>query len=210
MFIPFPSTAGVHTLRFAQKPTAVLSIKKPNQPTVSRDMLDLCRWLKQQYDYTLYAEPAVVDNEPEFAEVGLKKIDVRHPGRGVDFAITLGGDGTVLYYNSLFAHTKSPVPPVVSFALGSLGFLTPFPWSKYTDVIEVIHRAHKKPVFVCARMRLLCKVYRAGDRSIDDDNLNNSTTSTAAVNPNNMGLYRPRAVPPHPAPAVDGPHTAPT
>ena len=144
------SYPGVHTLRFAQRPTAVLLIKKPNQPAVSRDMLALCRWL-QQYNYTLYAEPAVVDNEPEFASVGLRKIDLRHPGRGVDFAVTLGGDGTVLHYNSLFALTKGPVPPVVSFALGSLGFLTPFPWSKYTDVIEVIHRAHKKPVFVCAR-----------------------------------------------------------
>src|SRR5690606_6310390 len=38
-----------------------------------------------------------------------------------DFVITLGGDGTVLYASWLFQRI---VPPVLSFALGSLGFLT--------------------------------------------------------------------------------------
>jgi len=41
----------------------------------------------------------------------------------VDFIITLGGDGTVLYMNSIF---QKAVPPTLCFNLGSLGFLTPF------------------------------------------------------------------------------------
>ena len=41
----------------------------------------------------------------------------------VDLIITLGGDGTVIRTASLF---KSRVPPMVSFAMGSLGFLLPF------------------------------------------------------------------------------------
>ncbi len=41
----------------------------------------------------------------------------------VDFIISLGGDGTILHVNSLF---PTSVPPIISFALGSLGFLTPF------------------------------------------------------------------------------------
>ncbi len=43
--------------------------------------------------------------------------------RVVDFAITLGGDGTILHLSSLF---QQSVPPIVSFSLGSLGFLLPF------------------------------------------------------------------------------------
>jgi len=41
----------------------------------------------------------------------------------VDFIVTLGGDGTILYVNSLFS---AAIPPILSFNLGSLGFLTPF------------------------------------------------------------------------------------
>jgi NAD+ kinase len=43
----------------------------------------------------------------------------------VDLAITLGGDGTVLHLASLFAE-DAPLPPVMCFAMGTLGFLTPF------------------------------------------------------------------------------------
>ena len=43
--------------------------------------------------------------------------------KNVDFGITLGGDGTLLFASTLFPLT---MPPVVSFHMGSLGFLTPF------------------------------------------------------------------------------------
>lgn len=39
----------------------------------------------------------------------------------VDFVACLGGDGVILHASNLF---RGPVPPVVSFNLGSLGFLT--------------------------------------------------------------------------------------
>lgn len=42
----------------------------------------------------------------------------------IDLVITLGGDGTILHASSLF--NKGPVPPVLSFSLGTLGFLLPF------------------------------------------------------------------------------------
>lgn len=39
----------------------------------------------------------------------------------VDFVACLGGDGVILHSSNLF---RGPVPPVISFNLGSLGFLT--------------------------------------------------------------------------------------
>jgi NAD+ kinase len=48
----------------------------------------------------------------------------------VDFGITLGGDGTVLYMSALF-HEDTPLPPVLCFAMGTLGFLTPFDAREY-------------------------------------------------------------------------------
>lgn len=42
----------------------------------------------------------------------------------IDLVITLGGDGTILHASSLFK--AGAVPPVLSFSMGTLGFLLPF------------------------------------------------------------------------------------
>eukprot|EP00887_Chlorella_sp_A99_P006919 scaffold2.g6919.t1 len=53
----------------------------------------------------------------------------------IDLCITLGGDGTVLHLASLFTEDK-PLPPVISFAMGTLGFLTPFNASMARTVLS--------------------------------------------------------------------------
>jgi NADH kinase len=47
-----------------------------------------------------------------------------------DFAITLGGDGTILHAASLFS-TTSKVPPILSFSMGTLGFLGEWKFSEH-------------------------------------------------------------------------------
>lgn len=42
----------------------------------------------------------------------------------IDLVVTFGGDGTILHASSLFS--AGAVPPVLSFSLGTLGFLLPF------------------------------------------------------------------------------------
>ena len=42
----------------------------------------------------------------------------------IDLVLTLGGDGTILHASSLFK--TGAVPPVLSFSMGTLGFLLPF------------------------------------------------------------------------------------
>ena len=72
-----------------------------------------------------------------------------------DFVITLGGDGTVLYSSCLFQRI---VPPVLSFALGSLGFLTMFDFADFErDIVNVLQEG----VTAALRMRIECVVYRA-------------------------------------------------
>ena len=46
-----------------------------------------------------------------------------HPEK-IDLVVTLGGDGTILHASSLFS--SGAVPPVLSFSMGTLGFLLPF------------------------------------------------------------------------------------
>ncbi|KAJ7039242.1 ATP-NAD kinase-like domain-containing protein [Mycena alexandri] len=72
-----------------------------------------------------------------------------------DFVVTLGGDGTVLFTSWLFQRI---VPPVLPFALGSLGFLTNFDFSDHQPVMDSVLDAG---IRVNLRMRFTCTVYRA-------------------------------------------------
>lgn len=72
-----------------------------------------------------------------------------------DIVLALGGDGTVLYASWLFQRI---VPPVLSFALGSLGFLTKF---DYNDYKSVLSNAFHHGLTVSLRLRLEATVMRA-------------------------------------------------
>lgn len=69
-----------------------------------------------------------------------------------DLIITLGGDGTLLHVTHSF---QKRVPPVLCFALGSLGFLTQFNVEEYK---ESIRNVLKGGLQVTLRMRLHCSV----------------------------------------------------
>ncbi|KAJ8109727.1 hypothetical protein ONZ43_g6056 [Nemania bipapillata] len=75
-----------------------------------------------------------------------------------DFIITLGGDGTVLYASWLFQRI---VPPVLSFALGSLGFLTKFDFGEYQ---QSLNTAFATGVTVSLRLRFEGTVMRSQAR----------------------------------------------
>ncbi|KAL7418394.1 hypothetical protein Q5752_006852 [Cryptotrichosporon argae] len=72
-----------------------------------------------------------------------------------DFVVTLGGDGTVLFTSWLFQRI---VPPVLPFALGSLGFLTNFDFAQYRRTMD---KVVDEGIRVNLRMRFTCTVYRA-------------------------------------------------
>eukprot|EP01083_Nonionella_stella_P281911 959440_1 len=54
------------------------------------------------------------------------------------FIVIFGGDGSLLYVHRSMGNGK--LPPIVSFAEGSLGFLTPFEFSNVTPWKETLHR----------------------------------------------------------------------
>ncbi|KAG8684346.1 hypothetical protein FRC09_015445 [Ceratobasidium sp. 395] len=72
-----------------------------------------------------------------------------------DFVVTLGGDGTVLFASWLFQRI---VPPILPFALGSLGFLTNFDFADHRAVMDA---AIDNGIRVNLRMRFSCTVYRS-------------------------------------------------
>ena len=92
---------------------------------------------------------------------GIIPIQIAHR---LDLVLTLGGDGTVLWACSLFGNGS--VPPIVPLAMGSLGFMTPFPLSRMDSVLSrVTSVAHGFPLML--RHRLQCRILRAGDSAAD-------------------------------------------
>lgn len=66
-----------------------------------------------------------------------------------DFVITIGGDGSILHVSSLF--DQNPVPPVLSFSMGTLGFLLPYDISTFPDAIADVIQSR---FFLQLRMRM--------------------------------------------------------
>jgi len=98
-----------------------------------------------------------------------------------DLVLTLGGDGTVLFTSWLFQRI---VPPILSFSLGSLGFLTNFPFHTYKPTLDRIMEGSGMRVNM--RMRFTCTVYRASHhRSTPSrkDSLPRSSKDSNIANP---------------------------
>ncbi|GKT49249.1 NAD(+) kinase [Colletotrichum spaethianum] len=151
---------------------------------------ELTKWLlshERDVDYTVYVEEKFKDNKKFNApgmveELSKEAVDAGQPpnkakGDAIskrlrywdedmcrnrphmfDFVITLGGDGTVLYASWLFQRI---VPPVLSFSLGSLGFLTKFDFEEHRTILE---SAFNKGVTVSLRLRFEGTIMRSQQR----------------------------------------------
>ncbi|KAK4741981.1 hypothetical protein SAY87_025569 [Trapa incisa] len=145
-------------LKWESPPQTVLILTKPNSTTVQVLCADMVRWLREQKNLNIYVEPRVKkellsnscffkfvetwDDDREFSDLHTK----------VDLVVTLGGDGTVLWAASMF---KGPVPPIVPFSLGSLGFMTPFYSERHKECLDSVM---KGPISITLRHRLQCHV----------------------------------------------------
>ncbi|KAI4240050.1 MAG: hypothetical protein LQ352_007728, partial [Teloschistes flavicans] len=103
-----------------------------------------------------------------------------------DLVLTLGGDGTVLYTSWLFQRI---VPPILSFSLGSLGFLTNFEFSAYKSHLNRVMGDHGMRVNL--RMRFTCTVFRSPHNA----SIANSQSSKATSRSNSL----PSSTSSHPA-----------
>ncbi|WEW61036.1 NAD+ kinase [Emydomyces testavorans] len=165
-------------LRLKLNVKSVFLLTKPQDKCLVRLTREVTQWLlskDRETRYVVYVEKKL-QNDSEFdaaglfaeepsAEERLKYWDldlVSQSPQLIDFVITLGGDGTVLYASWLFQHI---VPPVLSFSLGSLGFLTKFDFGHFQDTLR---RAFHEGVILSLRLRFECSVMRSKKRKSGD------------------------------------------
>ena len=166
------------SLKVKLKIRSVFLLTKAHDRTLIRKTRDVARWLlskERDVPYIVYVEDTMKGNDA-FDAKGLVEEDSsfgerlkfwdnelarKHP-HTFDFVVTLGGDGTVLYASWLFQRV---VPPVLSFALGSLGFLTKFDFNDYQDTLT---QAFRDGVTISLRLRFEGTVMRSQRRPDED------------------------------------------
>ncbi|KAG7530681.1 hypothetical protein FFLO_04851 [Filobasidium floriforme] len=105
---------------------------------------------------------AIIDRDSTVSPNTGVRIWARPDKEELDLIITLGGDGTILHVSSLYAR-PGKVPPVLSFSMGSLGFLTPFHIDTHEETIGSVFDAKYK---ILDRMRLACEIFGEDDRPV--------------------------------------------
>jgi len=125
-------------LNWDEPPETVLVMKKQFDNSIVPHFKHLLHFLVAEKKLTVFVEESVVEEnlgqDPSFEAIKdqINIFSSEHACK-IDLLICMGGDGTLLHANSIFQHS---VPPILSFHLGSLGFLMPFDFSHYRSEIS--------------------------------------------------------------------------
>ncbi|XP_024020712.1 NAD kinase 2, chloroplastic isoform X2 [Morus notabilis] len=156
-----PSTQQ-QMLMWKTTPKTVLLLKKLG-PELMEEAKEVASFLYYQENMNVLVEPDVHDIFARIPGFGFVQTfysqDTSDLHERVDFVACLGGDGVILHASNLF---RGAVPPVVSFNLGSLGFLTSHTFEDFRqDLKHVIHGNNTRDgVYITLRMRLQCEIFR--------------------------------------------------
>ena len=145
-------------------------ISKPDKPELYRIVPELLRWL-QERDYRIY-----LDEETAIYTHGHQPTARNDlAGLGPEFAVVLGGDGTLLSAARALAHSSIPI---VAVNLGSLGFLTEVPLAELYPTLEAVHNAQCP---LESRAMVHCDLVRNGQTVAEFDALNDAVLSKSTI-----------------------------
>ena len=142
-------------------------------------MIEYANYIHESYpDTALILEPYVANelhehfSFPVYAPNGQGNAQYHEK---VDFTSTLGGDGTILHAASLFATAKS-CPPILSFSMGTLGFLGEWKFNEYKRALREVYVSGAPPPL--------------SRRSTDDPSSGNGNPDWAKFRGKSMGSQR--------------------
>lgn len=177
------TSVGLLTLHWKQPPRNILLIPKLHAPKVVQDALRFAQHLHDNYpDINIVFESRIAErihNELPFPVYSTARSDpaTQFPNK-IDLVTTLGGDGTILRAASLFS-LQSSVPPILSFSMGTLGFLGEWKFAEFRDAWTRVYSSATpsdpaKPK-VLLRHRLKVGVYDEEGKNINSQMMPTST-----------------------------------
>lgn len=133
----------------------MLIIKKRNDRFNMDRLKKVGEYLAKKHSVKVYVEPNVYSKYSQHFHCFNEKMADK-----IDLCISIGGDGTLLYLNSLFQKIDS-IPPVLAFSTGNLGFLINFHHKDIEKVIEKYLTAPKN-FHISNRSTLTCTTMENG------------------------------------------------
>ena len=148
----------------------VAIISKPGKPELKEVLPPVLEWLGR-HGYGIVLDDETGEYLPDLKTVQRSTIG----STGAEFALVLGGDGTLL------ATARAVAPagiPILGVNLGSLGFLTEVPLAEIYDALDAVH-SHR--VIIEQRSMLSCQLKRNGDCAADYTALNDAVVTKSAL-----------------------------
>uniref|UniRef100_A0A7S2WNA3 NAD kinase n=1 Tax=Mucochytrium quahogii TaxID=96639 RepID=A0A7S2WNA3_9STRA len=153
--------------KWLRTPKTVLLVKKPNDDECRQMMIELATKCSEQ-GLSMVVEDAVFKEDDKSFVAKLNDLGV-NPTRGteikslpIDFCICIGGDGTIIWTSDLF---PMGCPPLLSIAMGSLGFLSTFPQHCGLGALD---RLLKEDMSLTLRSRLEVLIYRGESTEVSE------------------------------------------
>jgi NAD+ kinase len=145
-------------------------ISKPSKPELAGILPELLGWFRKR-GYTVY-----LDQETAQYTNGEQVVPRKDMGaKRLDFALVLGGDGTLLSAARAVAHEGVPI---LAVNLGSLGFLTEVPLSEMYATLEAVD-AGSCPIE--ERSVIDCSAFRGKERMAHHFALNDVVVNKSAI-----------------------------
>ncbi|RDL39340.1 NADH kinase-like protein POS5 [Venustampulla echinocandica] len=134
------NTSDLLSLQWPSPPRNILLIKKDGAPKVTESLVEYARHIHSNYsNVSLIFEPKVAAQmHKHFTFPIYTPSTSRALPKKVDMTTTLGGDGTILHASSLFSTTLH-VPPILSFSMGTLGFLGEWKFEEYKRAFREVY-----------------------------------------------------------------------
>ena len=134
----------LHCLEWSDAPQNLLLIKKDCSEDTTEALKEFAKHVTSTYpNVNILLEPHVsteVGTDLPGDHYSLTQQDrssLNHL-RTIDLIVTFGGDGTILHAASLFAMSEK-VPPILSFSMGTLGFLGEWKFSEYKRAFREVY-----------------------------------------------------------------------
>ncbi|KAH8702607.1 putative mitochondrial NADH kinase POS5 [Talaromyces proteolyticus] len=132
------------SLQWPSPPRNILIVKKLSAPAVTRSLIEFVNHIMSTYPaLSIILEPKTAAEVhasfsiPVYTSTSNKPLSASTHEK-VDMVVTLGGDGTILRASSLFA-TCHNVPPMLSFSMGTLGFLGEWKFEEYKRAFREVY-----------------------------------------------------------------------
>ncbi|KAI0123982.1 ATP-NAD kinase [Xylariales sp. AK1849] len=124
-------TSSLLALEWPKPPCNVLIVPKLYAPKVISSAVEFVKHVNAEYpNINFIFEHRVASTIHESLPFPIYSSDPTHFPAKIDLVATLGGDGTILRAASLFS-LHSSVPPILSFSMGTLGFLGEWKFEEY-------------------------------------------------------------------------------